>query len=225
MPTKYTRRADSTGWLSVRLTKSNSLAALCEYTSVDILREAGGRTYFTINDGYIAVGEEASLGTANAMKYLSPTGPGGAAQLSVKYVGAPVEENSPFKGKLKQQWADMTFNGQTARITLNSVWNGSFTPIPPGTHSIMAPDYSHAAISTQGYVAATPGMVGNDVWFPISVNGGEVNSSRYVHVGHLSDGCVTVHELAKWTAVYEYLISHRVSGSRGRRVGVLTVTK
>ena len=66
MTIKFTRRADSAGWLSVRLSRNNQLTSLCEYTSVDVIREAGKRTYFKIVDGVIAVGEEASLTSANA---------------------------------------------------------------------------------------------------------------------------------------------------------------
>jgi hypothetical protein len=222
---KFTRRAEASGWLSVRLSKTGQLTSLCEYTRVKGVREAGGRTYFTIADGFIEVGQEASLATANAAKYLSTVGPGGAAQVTVKYSGVPTEEVSPFKGKLKQQWANLSFEGQTATVTLNSAWDGTFSPILPGIHTILAPDYSHKAISTAGYVSATPGMVGNDVWFPIGLSGSSDNSSRYIHVGHLSDGCVTVHQLERWTALYQYLISHRVADTAGKRIGSLVVQK
>jgi hypothetical protein len=225
MATKYTRRPDSTGWLSVRLTSTGQLAALCEYTQVDVTREAGGRTYFKIVDGYVSVGEEASLTSLNAARYLSAAGPSGIASLVVTYVGTPVEEVSRFKGRLTQQWADLSFDGQTARVTLNSVWGGVYSPIAEGTHAILAPDYSHAAISTAGYAAATPGMVGNDVWFPVGVGGSMQNSSRYIHVGHLSEGCVTVYQLERWTALYNYLISHRVPATAGQRVGSMVVRR
>lgn len=225
MAAKYTRRADNSGWLSVRLTRTGQLSALCEYTQVDVTREAGGRTYFKIVDGYISVGEEASLTSSNAARYLSATGPSSAASLVVTYTGAPVEEVSRFKGRLTQQWAELSFNGQTARVTLNSVWGGAYSPIAPGTQAILAPDYSHATISTAGYAAATPGMFGNDVWFPIGLGGSLQNSSRYIHVGHLSEGCVTVYQLEQWTVLYSYLISHRVRGSAGRRVGSLVVRR
>ncbi len=222
---KFTRRAEASGWLSVRLSRSGQLTSLCEYTRVNVGRETDGRTYFTIADGFIAVGEEASLATANAAKYLSTVGPGGPVTVTVTYAGAPTEEVSPFKGRLKQQWANLSFSGQTATVTLNSVWNGRFQPIAPGTHAILAPDYSHKAISTAGYAAATSGMIGNDVWFPIGLFGAMTNSSRYIHVGHLSDGCVTVHQLEKWSALYEFLISHRDPGSAGKRIGSLVVRK
>lgn len=36
----------------------------------------------------------------------------------------------------------------------------------------MAPDYSHAHISTEGYRSAHPGQVNcTDVWFPIALEG------------------------------------------------------
>jgi hypothetical protein len=90
---------------------------------------------------------------------------------------------------------------------------------------MLAPDYSHKAISTAGYASATPGMIGNDVWFPIGLFGSSSNSSRYIHVGHLSEGCVTVHQLEKWAALYEFLISHRVGNSAGKRIGSLVVRR
>lgn len=209
--------------MTVRLSKSGQRASLCEYTQVAVLRSDKDRTYFKIMDGYVSPGEEASLTNTNAALYLNVIGPAGAASVTVEYQGEPVEEVSTFKGKLKQQWAKLTFNEQSALVTLNSVWNGEFSPIPPGNHSILAPDYSHKLISTEAYVKAVPGMIGNDVWFPIGINGSMENSSRYIHVGHLSDGCVTVYELEKWTAIYNYLISHRATVSPGKKVGQLVV--
>jgi hypothetical protein len=205
--------------------KTNQLVALYEYTQVSITEEKGGRTYFKIVDGTVSAGEEASLGSANAALYLNAAGPAGAAAITVTYVGEPIKTVSAFKGELLQQWADLSFNGQTARVTLNSVWGTTYSPIPPGTHAILAPDYSHAKISTAGYAAAAAGTVGNDVWFPIGVNGSSQNSSRYIHIGNLSEGCVTVYELAKWTALYTYLISHRVPDSLGQRIGSMVVHK
>lgn len=49
----------------------------------------------------------------------------------------------------------------------------------------------------------------------------EVNNSRYVHVGNVSHGCVTVVDLEQWAEVYEYLIKHRLPG--GQHVGKLVV--
>jgi hypothetical protein len=220
---RYTRRAEASGWLVVKLTKGGARTSLPEYTRVSNIRDVGDRTFFTIADGYISVGEEASLARANAAQYLSKDGPGGAATVTVQYQGAPTEEVSPFQGKRLQQWAKLTFAGQTARVTLNSIWNASYRPIAGGTHTILAPDYSHANISTAGYAQAAPGMIGNNTWFPIGLNGSMVNSSRYIHVGHLSEGCVTVYQLEQWAKLYRYLISRRVPGKGGKVIGSLVV--
>ena len=55
------------------------------------------------------------------------------------------------------------------------------------------------------------------VWFPIQ----QGNNSRFIHVGNVSEGCVTVLDLARWEQVHEALISHR--GSDGRSVATLAV--
>jgi hypothetical protein len=226
--TKYSRRPDDSGWLRVRLEPSGDDAYLCEFTKVTLLREKGGRTYFKVGDGNSShVGEEASMGTQNAEKYLSSVAPKAPAIVKVKYSGSPVSVRSEIRGDTnKQQWAIASFDGKTARVTLNSVWGGQYTPLPPGTHRIMAPDQSHANISTAGYKAAHPGKVRcNDVWFPIEVEGTTGNSSRYVHIGHLSEGCVTFYELLKWNDIYDYLIDKRTKEGKGKYIGTLVVEK
>ena len=228
MPTqiKYTRRPDDSGWLGVLLSASSSLGFLCEYTKVEMLKETVDRAFFRIADGNSDhVGKEASLKKENADKFLADIPPSGPATLQVCYAGPPSEESSPFKGSLTQQWAKAEFNGKQAVVTLNSVWDGTFTPIATGAHKIMAPDNSHANISTRGYRSATDRLRCTDVWFPIQLKGGVGNSGRYVHVGHLSEGCVTVHELKMWNDIYDYLISRRIPGPGGRFVGDLIVRK
>jgi hypothetical protein len=225
---KYTRRADEDGWLAVLVESSKTRIALCEYTKVVILQETPARTFFKISDGNSGyIGATASLSRQNAEKYLLPGGPFAPARVNVKYEGSPSPEDSPFKGHLLQQWAKLTFPGGTATVTLNSVWDGRYTPIAAGSHKIMAPDYSHAAISTLGYrESAPPGQIRcTDVWFPIEVQGTPSNSGRYIHIGHLSEGCITVHELLKWTSIYDFLISRREPESAGRYIGNVAVEK
>jgi len=182
-----------------------------------------GRLFFKIADGNSGyVGEEASLKRENAGKFLTNGPPSGPATVQVSYSGSPADEVSPFKGSLKQQWARLHFGGNHAVVTLNSEWL-EHTPIPAGTHIILAPDQSHANTSTAGYRGATVGLRCTDVWFPIQLAGNAGDSGRYIHVGHLSHGCVTVHELTKWNAVYDYLIARRVPGSDGKFIGSLIV--
>jgi hypothetical protein len=120
MKIKYTRRAEQSGWLTVKLSESGLLTSLCEYTKVMIVRSHSNRTYFKILDGHVSPGKEASLSNTNAEFFLKDAGPEGAASITVEYDGSPSEETSNFKGKLRQQWANLTFNGKIARVTLNS---------------------------------------------------------------------------------------------------------
>jgi hypothetical protein len=222
--TNYTRRPDDSGWLAILLSSTSKRGALCEYTRVEITGERNGRFFFRIADGNSDyVGQVASLKDENAQKYLVDDGPSGPATVSVRYLGTPSDEDSPFKGHLRQQWAEATFDGNKARVTLNSVWNGKYTPIPAGKHTILAPDSSHGNISTAGYRQGTPGLRCTDVWFPLQLAGTSGNSGRYIHAGHLSEGCVTFHELTEWNAIYDYLIRSRVPGSKGKQVGSLVV--
>lgn len=226
MASKFTRRADETGWLRILLSGTNKEGYLCEYTRVEPVRESGGRSFFQVADGNSDfVGKEASLRQENAAKYLVDQGPGGAATVYVRYVGEPTDEVSPFQGKRRQQWANASFNGVTARITLNSIWDEYYTPIPRGTHTIAAPDHSHADVSTAGYRAATQGLRCTDTWFPIILAGSTGFSTRYIHAGHLSEGCVTFYELTKWNQIYDYLIARRVPNSKGKSIGSLIVQK
>ena len=224
--TRYVKMDDSTdGWLVVKA-ENGDHGALCEYTKVTMVKSQGGRTYFKVAEGWSLVGQTVSLTDENAAKYLANQPPKVAVTtLRVQY-GHKEQEVSPFKGPLLQQWATLNVGGQRVKVTLNSVWNGIYTPIPPGTHKIMSPDSSHAKISTAGYRNSLPGRIkGNNAWFPIELAGTHGNSSRYVHIGHLSDGCVTVHELEKWNVVYDYLISHRMPDSKGRYCALLEVSK
>lgn len=226
--TKYSRRPNDSGWLKIRQEPSGKDAFLCEYTKVTMLKEKNGRTYFKVADGNSTwVGIEASMATENAEKYLSDVAPKAPAVMKVKYSGNPIAVRSEIRGDTrKQQWAIASFDGKTAKVTLNSIWDGQYTPIPPGNHRIMAPDQSHANISTAGYKAAHPGRVRcNDVWFPIEVEGTTGNSSRYIHIGHLSEGCVTFYELLKWNDIYDYLIDKRMKEGRGKYIGKLIVEK
>lgn len=223
--TKYTKRANDDGWLAVKLDSTGLLVALCEFTKVTLIKESGGRTYFRIADGNSEfAGQTASLKSENAMQYLTDAPTSGQATVKVKYAGAPAYAVSEFKGRRLQQWAQVSFNGQTAKVTLNTIWDENYTPIPPGRHRIMAPDRSHANVPTGGYKVKA-NLHCTDVWFPIELQGKKGNSSRYIHVGHISEGCVTFYELSKWNDIYDYLICRRVKGEGGKYVGELVVEK
>jgi hypothetical protein len=224
---RYVRLPEDThGWVDVRLEKTGERRSLCEYTKVAMVKEEDDRTYFQVLDGHIAKGRVVWMNSTSAKVRLQKTPSTESTEtLKVRY-GRMGDEDSPFKGRLRQQWATLTVGGQDITVTLNSVWGSTFTPIQPGVYRIMTPDYSHAKTSTEAYRNAYPGKIkANDVWFPIELEGGTGNSSRYVHIGHLSEGCVTVHDIARWNTVYNFLISHRLPNTEGKYLAMLEVTK
>lgn len=100
---------------------------------------------------------------------------------------------------------------------MNTSWNGDFYPIPPGTYSILLPDFPHKKDYTNQYKTEYSRLSHHQVWFPISYG----NNSRYVHVGNVSEGCATVLSLSSWSSIHEMLVSHRSADGNG--VGTLIV--
>ncbi|SHN70215.1 hypothetical protein SAMN02745728_02014 [Desulfovibrio litoralis DSM 11393] len=59
-----------------------------------------------------------------------------------------------------------------------------------GTYDLWAPDYPHSSSYTTFYRKNPKGHF-DLVWF-------RINESRYLHIGHVSDGCVTVMDIEEW---------------------------
>lgn len=222
---------DPEGWLKVKL-ESGGYDFLHENTKLTILGEKNERAYYRVeSDKQHLIGRIVSLSTKNATLCTHKKGPiQESAILKVKYESAPVMAYSKFKGDLLQQFAKLNVNGKIIKVTLNSLWSPQYpySPIAIGKHKIMAPDSSHSVNArTDGYRKAfSPGViVCNDIWFPIELEGTKGNSSRYIHIGNLSEGCVTIYDVEKWNVVYDYLISHRMPNTKGLYIGELVVEK
>lgn len=220
---RYTRSGDQ-GWLKVKVDATNDFQDLCEYTKVKILGESNGRVHFKVEDSN-KQGLIVSLASENARTYLTMEAPEQRdAILNVTYRNRNPQWPSPIKrsdGRYRtfdQQMASISFPGGSATATLNSSWGGAYTPIPVGTYNIMIPDYPHSQDYTETYRLIEPELKHDIVWFPIE----HEDNSRYVHVGNISNGCVTVLTLNKWSDIYRYLIRHRTPG--GKYVGKLIVT-
>lgn len=214
-------KTDDSGWIRILKSDNKTSHALCAYTKASVIRNKEGRTFFRVCDGPDK-DMIASLKDENAAIYLS-NHPRDAsieaeAVLTVTYKKLVKNWYSKARGELlDQQMASVTFDGKTLEATLNSVWGTGFTPIPIGEYKIRVPDYPHDAAMTNFYRGVAPKLRYDQVWFPIEYG----DNSRYVHVGNLSDGCVTVLDLEKWNEVHAYLIKHRAPG--GKHVGKLVV--
>jgi hypothetical protein len=220
----YVNKVDTSGWLRV-LSDAGKDEYLYKYTKVMQIGRKAGRTYFKILDGH-SNGITASMKDANAAEYLGKIAPKKkAAMLTVTY--GKYDDNwisLPRGGQtLKQQFATVTINGVSANATMNSVWKedpewSNYYPIEAGAYDILLPDAPHKKGATSFYRKAEPKLVNDQVWFPIKFG----DNSRFVHVGHLSDGCTTITDIDKWAAIHEELISHRAKD--GVSVGKMIVS-
>lgn len=98
-------------------------------------------------------------------------------------------------------------NGLTVKA-----YTQSENPVPLGTHDLMLPDYPHdfgaAYLSDSDF---------SKVWFRI----GE-SSTRYLHIGRVTLGCITVgasetnspESRKKWTQIYKYLVKCRAGNNK-----------
>lgn len=235
--TRYTKALDATGWLRVKLEPSGTNAYLCEFVKVIITKE-DARTHFMIMEGPDK-GKMASLAKENAAKCLVSVTRGTGAKIVAKIIGRKGMISIPRGGNkvLNQLQATLMFNGQTATITLDSDVQYQESnpvspqfgqvlhskPLPKGTYKILAPENPKDKNMTAFY-ATNPGgypdLKYDTVWFPIE--NPATHNSNFVHVGNLSEGCVTMYELRMWNPLYLYLISNRMDKD-GKYVGTVTI--
>lgn len=91
------------------------------------------------------------------------------------------------------------------------------SPVPTGSYPLMLPDYPHI----YGYLEDSDFSY---AWFRI----GE-DSSRYLHIGNITAGCITIGaeqtgtpgDRKKWTSIYRYLINCRAGNNKS--VGTIHV--
>jgi hypothetical protein len=235
--TRYTKSIDSTGWLRVRLEPSGEFAFLCEYVKIALVDE-GARTHFLILEGEYK-NRKASLSQENSAKCLVAATRGSGAKIVATTIGRKVVASMPRKGEKRNQLlANLSFAGKSALITLDSevlfVETNPLSPdkgkeklskpLPKGTYKILAPQSAKDARYTGFYVngpGGNPDLKYHTVWFPIEY--APTQNSNFVHVGNLSEGCVTMYDLTMWNPLYLYLISNRLD-KEGKYVGTVTIS-
>lgn len=233
----YTKSTDDSGWLMVRLEPSGERVAICEYTKTVVVKE-DSRVHFLLLEGRYRK-RTASLSKENAVRCLVAVPRGTGAKLVAEIKGRKWELSVPRQDvkPLHQLFATLTFDGKSAKVTLDSDVDFYETnprsprhqqvshskPLPRGTYKILAPEAPKHARNTEFYVhraGGYPGLKYHTVWFPVEY-AGNYNSS-FVHVGNLSEGCVTTYELEMWNPLYLYLISNRLD-PEGKYVGTITI--
>ena len=203
---RYVNEIGSDGWLQVRSEATHALIPLAKYTAVRVDDAAGDRTTFTVVDGPQA-GKRMSVTTSNAKRYLGTRPPARSlARIEVTYGAYVPKWHSVARSQdLDQQMATLKIDGMSVQVTMNTNWGGSFYPLPAGEYDVLVPDGPHNANMTHYYRNTYKALVYDQVWFPIKYK----DNSRFVHIGNVSDGCVTVLDMNQWAAIHEAIISHR----------------
>jgi hypothetical protein len=237
--TKYTRSVDTSGWLKVKLEPSGGFAFLCEYTKVLVQRSSGGRTYFLINEGIYA-NKTASVADTNALRCLISYTRGTGASIRVKIKGRQEKKSTIREEDIKplnQLVAELSFLNKSIFITLDSDVVFLETdptspnhdqlikskPLKKGEYKIMTPMIPKDKAYTDRYRTHRNGysdLKYDVVWFPVEDK--ESRNSKFIHVGHLSEGCITIYDFSKWNDLYQYLITNRMDVN-GKYIGTVTI--
>ena len=160
----------SDGWVAVRL-DSGGRVSLPSYLKVAVYKEEPGRSYFTILEG-VNKGRKASVGQLKGKSVLVDAvvpSPGATVRLNRDQQRLWYGTKGPF----------FAFSGA---FTGAKVW----TAVPRGTYTLQIPDFPHPS---NRYSAYTPYQT---TWFLILGKGVATENGRYLHLGELSEGCVTV---------------------------------
>jgi hypothetical protein len=171
MDTRYVSKAGRDGWLTVRL-ESGGEISLPQFLKVGVYDEKGGREYFEILEGAYK-GRKASVKRKTASESYLITGitqlPGG----SVRFDRAKQALWYGGKGPYSAFSGAFTYQG------------ASFTQVPPGSYPLQVPDAPHSATRPAYYSYADY----HKTWFRLGLS---LTGSRFLHVGEISEGCVTV---------------------------------
>lgn len=167
--TRYVSKVGKDAWLLVKLDNGN-MVSLPWCLKVNVLQTKNDRDHFEILEGAYK-GSKASVSLKN------------------KSTG----ESYLIRGNKHLSPAQVTFNRATQSLSFGgkgpfSAFSGAFgayTQIGTGSYELSIPDAPHSA-TRAAYDAYTNY---HKTWFRI---GTSLSGSRYLHVGEISEGCVTV---------------------------------
>lgn len=235
-PIRYITNPPDSGWLWVKIENPNGVQrainiknkgqklVICENTKVQIRDIKDGRTYFKILD-HISKNVVASLSNENAKNHFSKSGPKlspNGAELEIRYNSEPEKVWSEARSEsLLQVKGKLIFNTIAIDITVSTLPN-NYTILPNGSHNILLPDFPHDANMTRFYRMENRNLKYDQVWFPIAISDRNNINDRYIHVGAVSHGCMTIYDLKGWNQLYKYLINNRQSDNR-QYVGKLRI--
>ena len=224
------------GWVAGE-NASGKRVSLCEYTKVKLLEKDNGRVYFRLLDGNCEeVGNILSMKEKGAVQYLHRGKR--EAGINIEVIDFEIVDNvrSVQRGneKLSQRTGVINFSGLSIPVTLSTITynpssalNWRYSPLPVGIHKLKAPDYPHIGGYSAFYRVNESIPQFDLVWFRIECDA----LARYLHMGHVSEGCLTVVNINAWEALYHKIICCRSDGNNtdipggGMYIGQITVIK
>lgn len=164
---RYVSKVGRDAWLRVKLDSGGDIS-LPYCLKVKWEKTSQGRDYFEIMEGPYK-GQKASVsqqmpGQSYLVTNLKQL-PGGTVKFDVANQSLWYGAKGPFNA----------FSGAFA----------AFTKVPPGTYALAIPDAPHSATRPEYYNYTDY----HKTWFRL---GTSTSGSRYLHVGEISEGCVTV---------------------------------
>jgi hypothetical protein len=163
----YVSKAGRDGWLRVKL-ESGGEISLPQYLKVQLLQTQEGRDHFQIMEGPYK-GKKASVSRKSPTESYLITGvkhePAGSVRFNCSQQALWYASKGPFNA----------FSGAFDH----------YTQVPAGKYELAIPDAPHRATRDAYY----PYTDYHKTWFRIGLS---LTGERYLHVGEISEGCVTV---------------------------------
>jgi hypothetical protein len=160
---RFVAKVPRDNWLLVQL-DGGVRQSLPYGLKVSVSREQGGRTYFQILEG-VYKGKNASV----------TQGP---------YLTTNLAHQPP--GQIRFELAkQQLWYGSSGPFSAFSGAFSQFTQVSPGSYDLQIPDAPHSATRAAYYRYTNY----HKTWFRIGLS---LAGSRYLHVGEISEGCVTV---------------------------------
>ena len=183
------------GWLAVKPDDGAANVSLPSFLKVKFTGRANGRDGVTVMEGAIS-GLMASVRTKSETE---------------SYFRSLPTYLPPVRAKFSRGAERLTIGSKSYRAISNS------KPIANGIHPIQIPDFPHDI--AKPYVTTTNPYAMS--WFYLGQgNAVPGKNANYLHCGSISEGCITVKELDKWTEIYNELILRREGP---RNVGTIEV--
>lgn len=168
---RYVSKVGKDAWLRVKLDEGGEIS-LPQFLKVNVTERKASRDLFQILEG----------------PYKGKKGNVSAKSSTDSYMVTGVTHTAPGKVKFSLASQKLWFGTKGPISAFSGAFSGDgqiYTQIPKGTYKLAIPDAPHSA-TRAAYYAFTDY---HKTWFRVGI---DLSGSRFLHVGEISEGCVTV---------------------------------